>query len=624
MSRVLQPISRLTWIVLGVVVAALNGCGGGGGGDQGCVDRDPTRNPALPSCASTGSPGSSVIAQSSLTLTLTDASGAAITTITPASPGLLRAVLRDTKGVLVPGVAVTFKTTDATGKFNPASGSALTDSSGVAQITLLAGTAAGAYTVTATTPGTTTGTVITVGDDGNSLVYTDITAGNASVSYAVSVPAPATMPLGSIKFVSAEPINIALKGAGGVGRQEFSTLTFQVFDQAGQPVRGAPVAFTLNTTVGGLSVQPQSTTSDANGRVTTAVSAGTIPTPIVIVTATVQNTSITTVSNVLVISTGLAVNARTSGSATIGNFEGWNYDGCMTSIMMSMGDHFGNPAPDGTAVSFSASHGIIGGSCLSGKVDDPDPLTTNSTVSGAAGACSIEYCSAGDRPPRGLAVVLSYLRGEEDFFDANGNNVCDGCTNTAGPEFNRTHDLPLSVFRDDNQNGKWDGGEPCIAPDASTGCVLPADGIYNGVLANPRIPAVQQTTYLTRSFLMVWSGSHAYITATPASVSCANFSPAGSGSTTIHFRIVDLNGNPLPAGTTIDFTGPGIVPGTLTSFKVANYLLAVGQHFGTGPGDVRIEEYDIPVTCAAGAGTAVNVEVKTPMGVVTRMTVPIS
>jgi hypothetical protein len=623
MSRTMQTIRRLTWIVAGVVVATLAGCGGGGG-DQGCVDRDPTRNPALPSCAGSGVPGTPGIAQSSLTLTLTDTAGATTTTITPASPGILKAVLRDSKGVLVPGVAVTFKTTDTTGKFNPESGSALTNGQGVAQVTLLSGTAAGAYTVTATTPGTTTGTVVTVGDDGNTLVFTDITAGSASVSYAVNVPAPPTVPLGSIKFVSASPINIALKGTGGVGRQEFSTLTFQVFDQVGQPVRGAPVAFTLNTTVGGLSVQPQTTTSDANGRVTTAVSSGTIPTPIVIVTATVQNTAITTVSNVLVISTGLAVNARTSGSATIGNFEGWNYDGCMTKIMMSMGDHFGNPAPDGTAVSFSASHGIIGGSCLTGKVDDPDTQTTNSAISGVAGACSIDYCSAGNRPPRGLAVVLGYLRGEEDFFDANGNNVCDGCTSTTGPEFTRDYDLPLSVFRDDNQNGRWDAGEPCIAPDASSGCVAPADGLYNGVLANPKIPDAQQTTYLKRSFLMIWSGSTAYITATPPSVNCGAFSPPGSGLATIHFRIVDLNGNPLPAGTTITFTGAPIVPGTLTSFKVANYLLSVGQRFGTGAGEVRIDEYDIPVACATGIGSSVSVEVKTPMGVVTRGTVPVN
>lgn len=620
MSRTIQTIRRLTLIVAGVVVTALAGCGGGDG-DQGCVDRDPTRNPGLPSCGGSGTPG---VAQSSLTLTLTDAAGAVTTTITPANPGVLKAVLRDSKGVLVPGVAVTFKTTDATGKFSPESGSALTNGQGVAQVTLLAGTAAGAYTVTATTPGTTTGTVVTVGDDGATLVFTDITAGSASVSYAVNVPAPPTVPLGSIKFVSASPINIALKGTGGVGRQEFSTLTFQVFDQVGQPVRGAPVAFTLNTTVGGLSVQPQTTTSDANGRVTTAVSAGTIPTPIVIVTATVQNTSITTVSNVLVVSTGLAVNARTSGSATIGNFEGWNYDGCMTRITMSMGDHFGNPAPDGTAVSFSASHGIIGGSCLTGKVDDPDTQTTNSAISGIAGACSIDYCSAGNRPPRGRAVVLGYLRGEEEFFDANGNNVCDGCTSTAGPEFTRDHDLPLSVFRDDNQNGRWDAGEPCIAPDAGSGCVAPADGLYNGVLANPKIPDAQQTTYLKRSFQMIWSGSTAYITATPSSVNCGAFSPPGNGLATIHFRIVDVNGNPLPAGTTITFTGAPIVPGTLTSFKVANYLLSVGQRFGTGAGEVRIDEYDIPVACATGIGAAVNVVVTTPMGVVTRGTVPVN
>jgi hypothetical protein len=215
---------------------------------------------------------------------------------------------------------------------------------------------------------------------------------------------------------------------------------------------------------------------------------------------------------------------------------------------------------------------------------------------------------------------MGFLRGEEDFFDANGNNVCDNCTNTLGPEFKPANDLSPDIFRDDNEDFHWTPGEPCIGPNANGLCSTPADGLYNGVLANPKIPDAQQTTYLGRSYVAIWSGSHAFISFSPGGV-CADFSPGGSNGV-LHFRIVDLNGNPMPAGTLIVFSGSAIAPGALTTFTVANYVIGIGQHFGTGPGDVVIEEYDIPVLCSVMGGF-VNVVVTTPRGVVTRLTVPV-
>src|SRR5205823_2879304 len=117
--------------------------------------------------------------------------------------------------------------------------------------------------------------------------------------------------------------------------------------------------------------------TDANGLVSTVVSAGTVPTPFVIVTASIPTTGITTVSSVLVVSTGLAVNKRISISTLIGNFEGLEFDGpagpdCKTTpppqtcVTMSMADHFGNPVPDGSAVSFTTEYGSIQASCLTG------------------------------------------------------------------------------------------------------------------------------------------------------------------------------------------------------------------------------------------------------------------
>jgi hypothetical protein len=602
--RIVQHLKRLSAMLM---VALVAGCGGGGG-DSPCVD-NPNRDPRLPGCTSSGNPPIATLP--SVTVAIKDAAGNLVNEVSPASPAYVEARVVDTEGNPAPNVVVNFVTTDATGGFSPPSGTALSDGNGVARVLLLAGSKVGAYTVVAATEGSAG---VAIWSDGRFMV---VLKGQASMGYAVNISNLPASTTGSIKFIGADTTNIALKGTGGIGRQEFSTLTFQVFDQTGHPIQRAPVNFVLNTTVGGLSLQPQSALTDANGLVATVVSSGTIPTPIVTVTASVANSGVTTVSNVLVVSTGLAINNRMSGSVDIGNFEGWDVDGECTNVTLRMGDHFGNPVPDGTAANFTTSHGIIHASCLTGTavgVTTPPGQSTNSIISGVAGHCSVRYCSAGSRPPRGRAVVLGYARGEEDFFDANGNNVCDGCTNTSGQEFSRAHDLWPDIFRDDNEDGSWTSGEPCIGPNLNARCSTSPDGTYNGVLASPKIPSAQQTTYLGRQYVAIWSGSHARISASQVSY-CAGFSPSGSGTATVRIGVVDVNGNPMPAETRVVVTGPGS-----GSFVVGNYVIGIGQQFGNAPGQVPIEVYDVSVPCASiPAGNPMEITVITPRKIVSRM-----
>ncbi len=606
MSTAKQLVEQVKWFSVCMAIAVIAGCGGDSS-DPACVDVA-SRDPRLPLCSGTGSsPG---VVQSSIALALVDGSGNAVTTLSPSAPGFAQAAVKDTAGKAAPNVAVTFTTTDKTGGFSPASGTALSDSSGIARVSVFAGNTVGAFTLTASTAGTESGG--TVGSGGTTAVGV-VAAGSVNLGYAVNTPNLPASSVGSIKFVEALPANLALKGTGGVGRQEFSTLTFQVFDRTGQAVAKARVNFTLNTTVGGLALLPTSAFTDADGKVATVVSAGTMPTPIVTVTATVADSGITTVSNVLAVSTGLAVDSRTSLGVVTGNFEGWDYDGEGTVLVMRMADHFGNFVMDGTAANFTVSHGGIDATCLTGAFSG----TTTSIVSGEPGVCRVTYSSFGNRPPGGRAVVLGYVRGEEDFFDANGNNVCDGCANTAGAEFRPADDLKPEIFRDDNEDGRWSPGEPCIGPNLDGACNAPPDGVYNGVLANPKIPDAQQTTYLVgrRQYVAIWSGSHAYITSAQGTA-CAS-----TGSSSIHVRIVDVNGNPMPAKTTVEFSGPSIAVGATTSYTVANYVLGIGQRFGTGAGLIPIEEYDIPVVCSDAAPLQVNVT--TPRGVLTRASIPI-
>jgi len=52
--------------------------------------------------------------------------------------------------------------------------------------------------------------------------------------------------LGSIQFISATPTNIALRGTGGAGLEETSTVIFKVLNAVGGPVADEEVIFSLN------------------------------------------------------------------------------------------------------------------------------------------------------------------------------------------------------------------------------------------------------------------------------------------------------------------------------------------------------------------------------------------
>jgi hypothetical protein len=229
--------------------------------------------------------------------------------------------------------------------FIPSSGTAMTDASGVARVSLPAGSQAGAFTVTATTTvdgkaylgttnysvtfptltfsnlaiapatlsaGGTASLAVTVmngtvpftpaqsvsftspcvaagkavisspvttvngvastsytdkGCGGNDMITASTTLSGATITKTGTVNVqPATA--GQLTFVSALPQNISLKGTGGAGRQETSTVTFKVLDRNSNPVSGQVVSFSLNTNVGGLALNPTSATTGADGTVT--------------------------------------------------------------------------------------------------------------------------------------------------------------------------------------------------------------------------------------------------------------------------------------------------------------------------------------------------------------------
>ncbi len=523
----------------------------------------------LPVSSKTSTGTGSAVATPSITLALRDVLDTTnVTTLSSSKPILVKATVKDANGAAVSSAIVVFSTNATYAAFSGGDNTALTDSNGIAEVTLTtANTSGGASTVLANT--TVSGTAISgsvnyavgVSSIGLGKVYfgsipsaTDTTPYNApptpttlsaygttSVSVAVldntgsvyttpltvnfssacasthkatlttSVSTingiatasyldngcnnqspgdtitvtlsnggsmtgylPVNTPsLGSIQFVSAvttpvtTPVVITLKGMGGTGRSETARVTFRVVDNAGNPVGGQTVYFSLNTSLGGLQLGSYSGLSDpTTGNVVTQVISGTISTPVRVTAAictgnttkqaaTVSPTDLcngwggtpllSSQSDQLTISTGIPSQEEVSLPVTVHNIEGWAYDGVTTTLTAMLADHFRNPVPDGTAVYFTSEGGSVTPSCTT-----------------TTGTCNATVTSQSLRPTNGRVTVLARAIGEEAFTDGAGGGTPNGTCDSAA-EMIDANGMPTDMpeaFVDYNENGIRDANEP--------------------------------------------------------------------------------------------------------------------------------------------------------------------
>jgi len=444
----------------------------------------------------------------------------------------------------------------------------------------------------------------------------------------LSIAAPA---VGSIQFVSASPTTISLRGTGGAGRQETSLVSFRVVDVAGNPVGGRTVNFTLNTSVGGITVTPTSAVSDAStGLVVTNVQSGTVATPVRVTATTVSGTqTLTTQSDQLTISTGVPSQGGFSLSVSTLNIEGGDIDGNTTQITARLADRFSNPVPNGTAVNFIAAGGSIVSSCTT-----------------TAGACSVTMTSQNFRTSNGRIAILAYAIGEESFTDSNGNGWYD-----MGEPFTDLAEAWLDI----NENGRRDSrangdltDEPFIDFDISNS-YSSGDTKFNGVSCDDTVSgrsapgscSAQKSINVRGNRVVVFSGSVANITASPVSIALAQCSTTAAftqPSATVVFTIGDVNGNVMPAGTTINFaTTNGTIPASSTSsYTVPNSSAKVNVGAADGVGNFAVtvqsdatQSTNVTPPPAFGCTNLVSsgqltATVKTPSGRTTTLSIPVT
>jgi hypothetical protein len=403
-----------------------------------------------------------------------------------------------------------------------------------------------------TSSGIVTATYAATGCSGDDTITASSTVGGASLTATGNVTvAPSSV--GSIQFVSATPTNIALQGTGDSTRPEASTVIFRVLDSSGGPRAGATVTFALNTSVGGITLGPTTATSGTDGRVQTVVQAGTVATSVrVTATVTSATPAIATQSSQLTVTTGIPDQDSFSLAVTCPNVEGFNFDGETIAVTARLSDRFNNPVPDGTAVTFTTEGGSIQSQCTTG------------TTSTEAGVCVVNWTSTNPRPlglGAGRSAILATAIGEESFNDVNGNGRLDVGENIG--------DLG-ERFLDTNENNVYDPGEQ-IYDFNNNSTRDPADGLFNGVLCNDpaRCDVTATSTGIAADNLIIMSASTA--DADPVTNTTLTVGSSGVATTAqFAFDVPDVNGNPMPRGTTVTATvnGAGYTIGTPSSYTV--------------------------------------------------------
>ncbi|MBF0117270.1 MAG: Ig-like domain-containing protein [Desulfobacterales bacterium] len=149
---------------------------------------------------------------------------------------------------------------------------------------------------------------------------------------------------------SPNPAAINVKGTGG---QSTSQVTFDVKDSQGKAVvDGYRIDFSIDDGPnGGESISPTSVKT-SGGQVSTILKSGTKSGPVSIKAIYYYNTNISTTSSQIKINAGPPVGEAFGLSREYLNMSGLKIIGLKDSIRASVGDIYGNPIPDNTAISF--------------------------------------------------------------------------------------------------------------------------------------------------------------------------------------------------------------------------------------------------------------------------------
>ncbi|MDR7380120.1 protocatechuate 3,4-dioxygenase beta subunit [Rhodoferax ferrireducens] len=354
----------LKYVFACLLAALLVACGGGGN----------------PGGTSSGGSGGGSTTGPTMTLELLSGAGVSASALSTVEIGTARATLKDASGAPIKGVIVTF-TGGSLLTVSPVSATALTDESGHASVEVRANS-------------TTSQGAVSIG--ASAVVSTSVTV---TAQKAISITSAPTTGVvnpqalaNALNFLDINPSDksIVLAGSGGNGRSESATLRFRVVDNNNTPVQGAVIDFSV-VPASVVTLNIVSATSDSDGVVLTTVSSKNVATAVV-VKAVVNGRSITSQSDQLLVTTGVATQAGFDLSASKFNLNS-AISGDSSVITVRIRDANGNPVADGVPVVFTSDYGAVGSSSQGGCV------TLN-------GLCTVNYVVQNPRPPDGQLITV--------------------------------------------------------------------------------------------------------------------------------------------------------------------------------------------------------------------------
>ena len=378
---------------------------------------------------------------------------------------------------------------------------------------------------------------------------------------ATAIVVIASAPAASLQFISATPADIAVKGAGGADRQDFSILLFRVVDSLGSAVSAQEIEFSLQTLTGGVNfgfdsdtnqlITSTSALSDEDGEVRVTVFSGNTPAVVVVIAEFSEGTTvITEPSNELTISAAPPVQGSMDISFESLNPNSYHISGIENRVTVSAADRYSNHIPDGTAVFFTTEGGTI----------DPSCLTLD-------GRCSVIWRSQDPRGPanpdveedrNGRITVLAYMGGEEKFVDENS----DGLFNNDGINSEVFYNIG-EAFIDFDENGEQSGTginfERYIDSNFD-GSYTQEDTVFQGLSCDKATADLGHCTNLATIFDSgtIIMSSHIidisiceFIDQDTCNDLGANPTLPLTGNTSFVITIADENGNSAPQGTDV-------------------------------------------------------------------------
>jgi hypothetical protein len=632
-----------------LMALVLTACGGGGGnpGETGGAGGSGSTG-SSGGTGGTGTGGTTVAASPTVSLAFINASGASTNALTGATPLTVKATVLDKDKKPVPNAIVAFATDNTLAVFSPTAGTALTDASGVANVTMrvasLSAGGAGTVTATSTVAGATiTGasnyavgatslsfgtlsaapasiqaygsTVLTVDVLAGSAKYTDqqisvnfssacVTAGKATLAAAVLTNNGTAQTVYRDKgCANKDVITVA---SDGVAKSAAATL-------AVAPPSAASVQFVSASPTGqSIVIQGQG----GNGRTETATlvfrvvdTAGnplagkpvnfSTTSPYVTVNKTSDTTdatgSVITTVNSGSTPTSFRVQATLPGTASGGADISTQSD----SVVVSTG------LPVQRAVTIGVGQFNVEG--WSYNSSSTDPATHISVSLGDA---------FGNLVPDGTPVVFQTNMGAVGTSDKGGCNTVNG---SCSVDF-RTQNPRVAT-----------PGQPATACNA-----VSPDATRPGVATVCASTSDGSNTLFAKTALF-FSGSVAvntFLNGSKVSFDAANPNDLGTISSSetkvFSLQINDLNLNPLPAGTKVEITSmlngvaaavipatvPNIAPHGSTGVDDASGVSASGNQGSTHTFSISSTA---PSQCKNSAQASFNVTITTPLGSVTNI-----